>query len=454
MKSLNQIDAIDPKKIFPFSSKHISAENLNKQVKFSLKNAKDIRKKNVKIPLVDALMSGFAIFALKLSSLLELDRFRGKEPRICNLKNLFGIDTIPSDTSMREILDEVNPQDLRSAFTDIFRLLQRSKALEAFSYIDGKYLIAIDGTGYFSSENIHCSSCMEKHHKKSGKTTYHHQMLGAVMIHPNQKIVIPLCPEPIIKQDGETKNDCERNACRRILKKIREDHPRLKIIITEDGLASNAPHIRDLKSFQMSFILGVQPGDHKFLFQEFILANNRKEIIIKEGEATHLIRYVNDLQLNSSNPDVRVNFLDHSVFMANGSERHFTWITDIEIKDKNAYSIAKGGRARWKVENETFNTLKNQGFGFEHNYGHGYKNLSVVLALLMMLAFLVDQAQLLSSKIVQSALIKTKSLKELYKSVLGLFNHFIFQNWQELYQAIAYGFKATLTIEIPPMNST
>lgn len=163
---------------------------------------------------------------------------------------------------------------------------------------------------------------------------------------------------------------------------------------------------------------------------------------------------MNDLQLNSSNHDVRVNFLDHSVFMANGSERHFTWITDIEIKDENAYSIAKGGRARWKVENETFNTLKNQGFGFEHNYGHGYKNLSVVLALLMMLAFLVDQAQLLSYKIVQSALIKTKSLKELYKSVRGLFEHFIFQNWQELYQAIAYGFKATLTIEIPPINST
>jgi hypothetical protein len=77
----------------------------------------------------------------------------------------------------------------------------------------------------------------------------------------------------------------------------------------------------------------------------------------------------------------------------------------------------RGGRARWKIENETFNTLKNQGYEFEHNYGHGYKNLSVNLAFLMMLAFLVDQAQLLTSKVVQQALKKSFGLSNMYRKI-------------------------------------
>ncbi len=87
-------------------------------------------------------------------------------------------------------------------------------------------------------------------------------------------------------------------------------------------------------------------------------------------------------------------------------------------------------------------------------FGHGYKNLSVVLAFLMMLAFLVDQPQLLSCKLLQAGLIETKRFKELYKSVRGLFEHFIFQNLRELHEAIAYGFEATLLIKIPTIKST
>ena len=107
----------------------------------------------------------------------------------------------------------------------------------------------------------------------------------------------------------------------------------------------------------------------------------------------------------------------------------------------------RGGRARWKIENETFNTLKNQGYEFEHNYGHGHKNLSVNLAFLMMLAFLVDQSQLLTSKVVQLALQKNRSLSEFYRMIRSLFDVFLFENWLELYEALAYGFDSKITIK-------
>ena len=83
--------------------------------------------------------------------------------------------------------------------------------------------------------------------------------------------------------------------------------------------------------------------------------------------------------------------------------QNFSWITDFALTTDIVEKIMRGGRARWKIEIETFNTLKNQGYHFEHNYGHGKKNLSVVLAMVMMLTFLVDQTQQLCCPLFQTA---------------------------------------------------
>lgn len=441
----------NPKSVYFMFREELSAPGFNKLL-IEMFNAvideRDVQR--VRVSLCDALMSGFAMFVLKVSSLLQFDGLRGDEETKKNLHNLFGIENIPSDTSMREILDTVDPNSIRGVFRSIFGRLQRGKALEEYTFLNGSYLIAIDGTGYFSSNKVHCASCLEKHHKKTDTITFHHQMLGAVLIHPDKKIVIPLCPEPIIKQDGQKKNDCERNACRRILGWIRKEHPRLKIIITEDGLASNAPHIRDLKQQGMSFILGAKPGDHKFLFEEYALAVSRaQEKIVRDGSIIHKLRYVNGLPINESSEDLIINFLDYTEIKANGASCTFTWVTDIEITNDNVFQIMKGGRARWKIENETFNTLKNQGYQFEHNYGHGNEHLSVTLAFLMMLAFLTDQAQLLSCKIVQESLHKAKRLSILYRDIRKLFTTFVFSSWEDLYSAIAYGYKASFILNRP-----
>lgn len=154
------------------------------------------------------------MFTLKVPSLLAFDEFRFEPSLEKNLKTLFSIETIPSDTAMHEILDDVNPDDLRPAFKSIFFELQRGISLESYEFMDGYYLVAIDGTGYFSSDKIHYVSCLEKNNKKTGAVTYQHQhqMLGAVFILPEKKQVIPLCPDAIVRQDGTKKNDCEKDA--------------------------------------------------------------------------------------------------------------------------------------------------------------------------------------------------------------------------------------------------
>jgi hypothetical protein len=186
-------------------------------------------------------MSAFAMFSLTSPSLLAFDKERAEG----NVQTIYGIAHAPCDTYMREIIDPVSPESLRPVFKGVFRQLQRGKAIEPMLFLDEHYLRALDGTGYFSSQTMHCPSCLYKV-LRNGALTYSHQILGAAILHPDQRPVIPLLPEPIVKQDGQAKNDGERHAAKRFISKLRQDHPPLKFIVTEDSLSANAPHIETL----------------------------------------------------------------------------------------------------------------------------------------------------------------------------------------------------------------
>jgi len=222
-----------------------------------------------KIQLSDCLMSCFAMFSLKYASLLQFDQhMRGqteeepmalsvpKEGEVIshNLMHLYNIKNVPSDTHMRTCLDEVEYKDLSPIFRKIFSSLQRDKILEYYVYLDEGYILSVDGTGYFSSHQIHCENCCEKHHS-NGQVTYFHQMLAGSIVHPGRKEVIPACPEPIHCVDGQTKNDCERVAAKRFLERFRQDHPLLPVVVVEDALSANGPHIKVLQNLKMHYII-------------------------------------------------------------------------------------------------------------------------------------------------------------------------------------------------------
>jgi hypothetical protein len=250
-------------------------------------------------------------------------------------------------------------------------------------------------------------------------------------------------PEPIMRQDGATKNDCERNAAKRFLYDLRQDHPTLPIVIVEDSLSSNAPHIQELQKHNLRFILGAKAGDHKFLFQYVAqerTAGRSTEFEIQEAGVTHRFHFVNQAPLNESHPELLVNFLEYWEITDQG-EQHFSWVTDITITQHNASALMRGGRARWKTENETFNTLKNQGYHFEHNFGHGQQHLSVIFAHLMMLAFLVDQIQEAACLLFQAALAKVGSKIRLWEKMRAYFLSIHFDTMEMLYKAIVYGYR-------------
>lgn len=352
----------------PSLSKYVSAPALLHQVRQAFEQVPDPRRYGQQFSLPDVLMSGLAVFGLKYPSLLKFDEQRNESTIRANLKALYGVELAPCDTQLRAVLDRVDPAELRTPFVRIHQRLDQKHFLEEFLFL-GSCLISIDGTGQFSSTRVHCPECCVRHHRH-GEIGYYHQLLGAVMVHPDQAQVLPLFPEAITYQDGATKNDCEMNASKRLLPQLRKAFPDWPLRVVEDSLSANGPHLKLLKELNIGYIISVKPDGQESLFSEVDQCRVRGETSEFEDLGTDGIlrgyRWINQIPLNKSHPDILVNFLDYWE-IRDGKEFNFSWITEVHLTAKSVPFVMKGGRCRWKIENQTFNTLKTQDYEFEHN---------------------------------------------------------------------------------------
>lgn len=476
--------------------------------------------------ILDHILAACAMFEFKLPSLLQLDNLRGTCQK--NLKTLFKIDNVPSDTHMREELDKINPQEFEIGFKEVLNAAQRNGVLASMEFYEGSYLVAMDGTDMFRSEAVHCDNCCSTRHA-SGRISYHHKLLAGAIVCPGVKTVLPLFPEAILKQDGKTKNDCEQVAAVRFLNRLKRMHPRMHFTITADAIQAVGPQIARIESLGYKFILKVKPGSHKTLIEDverlFALEEQRvkttetqdaykasreshkgteskcpvdkdaktKEedsigaLSYRENGVLYEIRWVNEVPLNGTSNAPIVNYIEcrRSVddqdpkamkkaarAEAREKERDERWkkmqadagepdaqptkprvrekvritaaVTNWLITKENAKRLVEGLLAEWKIENETFNTLKNQGYKFEHNFGHGYLYLQNVLAVLMMLTFLIDQIVAATCALYQAALDRIGSFKQLWARARTLLMEFVIPDWQTLWAYLASPNKITL----------
>lgn len=209
------------------TGKHFTQDELvncvRKSIEESLKEQHVPEIERSEFSNLDCALSALGIFTFKFPSLLCFDNARRTNSMIMhNLKNLFCLSTVPCDTYMRERVDKISPKVLRKAFRNLFALVQRSKLLDNFKFFGDNYLVSVNGTGVFSSHEVHCENCCSKKYR-DGSVTYYHQILAAALVHPDQKVVYPFCPEPIMIADGDQKNDCERNALRRWVTDFRQE---------------------------------------------------------------------------------------------------------------------------------------------------------------------------------------------------------------------------------------
>lgn len=398
----------------------------------------DHRRSNASYPLADVLRSAFAMFSLKSPSLLSFREQTRQERR--NLRAIYHLKDIPSDTQMRAALDPVSPVPLRALFATLFATLHRAGVVKEYHYWQRHVIIAVDGVEHFASTKLHCHHCTTRTHR-NGVTSYHHAGLAAVMLHPDHEEVFPLDFEPILNQDGDRKNDCERNAARRLCQALRERYPDLAVLLVEDALYANAPHLRQITGYGWSYVLNVKPDSHQSLVKQF--AGRRASGQVKELRRTdadqvqHYFAWTSGLCLCDSATDSRVNYLRYEQTDKKGVVTRWTWITNLPLSARTVERVMRAGRGRWQIENETFNTLKNQGYHFEHNYGHGTQHLATVLALLMFLAFTVDQIQQRCWELFRQVRAGLRTKVKLWDSLRSLFKVLLFRTMEALYRQMA-----------------
>jgi len=374
--------------------------------------------------------------------LLKFDENRYEAHIRHNLGTLYGVNgQAPCDTQMRAILDPIEPKEISKGFDTLHRMLQRQGILKEFKYM-GALVISLNAPGEYSSNCVGCPDCCTRT-RADGTIEYYHQMLAAVIVQRSKKTVLPLAPEPIVKQHNASKNDCELNAAKRLLPQIRAQYPKRKIIIVADGLYAKGPFIKLLKDLKLDYILVAKEGDHAHLFFEYAkrhATGKTEQYTETELNIKRDFCWTNALSLNMTHPNIKVNLLKFSEIKPNKEKSStWTWVTSLNLTRHTAYPIMRVGRCRWKIENETFNTLKNQGYNLEHNYGHGKQHLASVLCMLMMLMFLVDQIQETACSLFQAPRQRFHSRTSVWEKLRSFFVNFFILSWDDIWLSMIYG---------------
>ena len=340
--------------------------------------------------MADFALAAFAPFFMQCPSFLahqrHLETGRGRS----NCQTLFGMRKIPGDSQIRVKLDAIEPAMFHPMFADIVAELDQCGGLSAMRCLDGRVLIALDGTEFHCSDKIHCTNCP---HRKRGKdkTEYFHTMLAATIVAPGHDRVVPLEPEFIVPQDGHDKQDCESRAIRRWLEAHGARYARFNPVYPGDDLLSRQPICQAVLDARGHFLFVCKPDSHKAI-EEFRAGITLDERIdrLRSGKtwATRRYQWLSGLLLRGDEKAITVNWLMIEISDASGKVTYRnSFITDLEVRRQNVAELAAGGRARWKIENETFNVLKIKGYNLEHNFGHGTQHLATVLAILNLLAF-------------------------------------------------------------------
>jgi hypothetical protein len=409
----------------------------------------DLRQgKNRRYSMTDIARAAFAVFFCQSPSFLAHQALMEQAQGRNNARTLFAVQRLPSDNHIRTHLDRVDPALLRSVFQNTAEYLIAEKALEKFRSVGNTLLVALDGTGYFGSEAIHCPQCSVADHK-DGRRVYSHSVLLAAIVAPQVSQVIPLQPEFLRPQDGTDKQDCELRAAQRWVEGVAPGYSELDITLLGDDLYANQAMIRGVLQAEMGYLFTAKQDSHRYLYEEIASLEKLGELHGVQhtrwtGRQRQIWRYrwVNGVRLRNSDDSLEVNWVELSILGQDGQRPfHTACITSHLISEENVQQLVQAARTRWKIENEDINTLKTKGYHFEHNFGHGKLFLAQTLLALNLLAFLFHTALELLDR--RCALIRrTLPRRDTFFQHLGVLTQYMcFEGWQQLMLFMLEGLK-------------
>ena len=392
------------------------------------------------IAVADFGLSAFALFFMQSASFLAFQRALEKGQGRSNCESLFGIGTIPSDNYIRDMLDGVDPALLQPCFERMEQLLAAPPLRASFARLDDRILIAWDGTEYFCSQKLGCPHCLTRK-RANGKVESYHTVLAATAVAPGHAKVVALFPEFIAPQDGAEKQDCERNAAKRWHSSHADRLRPLRPVYLGDDLFACQPIVTMLADAGDDFIFTCKETSHKALYDFIDGAEPERHVeTIRKGKAveTRRYRWITAVPLRDGKDAAPVNWIAFEIFDRHGAVKYtIAWVTSLPVSKANVALIAAAGRARWKIENETFNVMKNHGYELEHNFGHGETFLAMTLAALNLLAFAWHSALDIVEPPWQAARHAAATRSSFFAHILTLTTYVIFPSWRAVLEALA-----------------
>ena len=390
---------------------------------------------DVVFSMADIGLSAFSLFFTQSESFLAYQRALEGERNTSNCHTLFGMAKIPSDNHIRAMLDPAHPSLLQPCFDQVVDTLRTNGGLNAFEQLDGRVCVALDGTEFFCSQKLGCAHCLTRK-RANGKTDYYHSMLAATIVAPGHDKVVPLMPEFIRNTDGMEKQDCERNAAKRWLAAHGERMAPLRPVYLGDDLFACQPICGAALAAGGDFLFTAKPDSHKTLY-DFMAGAEFHEYRVKRKEAgkTRIYRYswFTGAPLREGRDALTVNWIGLAIFDAKGKATcENAFVTSLSVTRENVAGIAGCARARWKIENESFNVLKNNGYNLEHNFGHGKQHLAAMFAAMNLLAFAIHTVcDCLEARWIEARNAK-RARKRFFEHIRTLTCYLVFPDWDTL----------------------
>jgi hypothetical protein len=356
---------------------------------------------------------GLLLYVLQLGSRRQLDyALDTYGPGLLdNLNRLAGTrqTTRPVHDTLDHFLDHVPALAFHDLGLRMIDRLIRMKALDDARLL-GHAVVIIDGTGLFTFGEPHCDHCLVR--KSKNGTLYLHQVLEAKLLGPNG-IVLSIGSEFIENSDAAAaqntdperiKQDCELKALARLAPRIKQEHPQLKIVVAGDALFACGAFFQIIKDLGWAYVITFKEGRLPSVWDEFqrllpLCTDNVRAWTLPDN-TRRAFRWVHDLSYTDSD-NRRWSF--HALLCEEtspqGESHRFAWLTNLTVTAATVDDIAaKGGRARWKIENEGFNRQKNSGLNLEHVYSKDpekWKAYYYLLQIAFILTQLVERGSLL-----------------------------------------------------------
>ena len=410
---------------------------------------------NTRYTVQGAALGAFGIFFMQSPSFLEYQRQLKQRQGHDNAQTLFGVEPIPCDNQVRQLLDPIAPRYFNPVFFEVFAHLEQEHWLDPFRVLDQQLLVALDGTQYFSSKALHGQNCLTRQ-LSNGQTLYYHTAITPVVVCPGHSQVIALAPEYIMPQDGHAKQDCEQAAGKRWITHHADALVPSHVTLLGDDLYSKQPFCALALQQGFNFILVCKPNSHPKLYERLAFWQAQEAIAQceqrqRKGRVTEVARYrfINDVLLQDGKQALSVNWVEITLANAKTGEQLYynTFITNHRLSMENVAQVSQAGRGRWKIENENNNVLKTKGYHLEHNFGHGKQYLSATMLSLNLLAFLFHTVLVWSAEtyaILRQVLARRQTF---FEDMRALTRYMVFESWHHLMDFMIQGLKLESKLE-------